>query len=377
MVKTIYTFVAFIIFVSISAQNKYPEIDKKILPLLKTSIKNTKEVATFIEENYKTEEEKIRAIYFFTANYLAYDLDNMFAMNLYESDENKVQKALITKKGICENFAAVFLDICHLNGIKSYQILGYTKQNGFVDYVPHVWCAALINNKWLLFDPTWASGYIQNKKFVKKFNEQYYVVSPSNLIKTHMPFDYIWQFLNYPISSHEFSEGKTSINTSKPYFDFLNAIKEYEDQKKIDQIKASIVRIEKNGVKHALVFEYLKNLKVVVENEKYDIYNSSTIDYNNSIRYYNEFINYRNHQFNPPKSDLEIKEMLDLARTATIQTKNKLLKIEKPEARLNQLMAQLYLSIDEMNLKIDEQETWLKEYFSKSKFKRKYMFSKF
>ena len=374
MNKNISVIVVLFISVLITAQNKYADIDKKILPISKTPIKSTREVAHFIDNQYKTDEEKIRAIYVFTANYLTYDLDNMFAINLHESEENKIQKALITKKGICENYAAIFLDLCLSSGIKSYPVVGYTKQNGFVDYVPHVWCAALINNKWILFDPTWASGYIQNKKFVKKFSEQYYAITPSNLIKTHMPFDYLWQFLNYPITSQEFSEGKTSINTSKPYFDFLNAIQEYENQKKIEQAKSSIVRIEKNGVKHALIFEYLKNLKVEVENEKYDIYNSSTIDYNNSIRYYNEFINYRNHQFNPPKSDLEIKEMLDLARTATIQTKNKLLKIEKPEARLNQLMAQLYLSIDEMNLKIDEQETWLKEYLSKSKFKRKFMF---
>jgi hypothetical protein len=34
-----------------------------------------------------------------------------------------------------------------------------------------------------------------------------------------MPFDYLWQFLNYPISNQEFYNGSTGVDKSKR-FDF-------------------------------------------------------------------------------------------------------------------------------------------------------------
>ncbi len=76
----------------------------------------------------------------------------MYAINFYEKKEDKIAKPLKTRKGICENYADLFNDICLKSGIKSYVIEGYTKVNGFTEYILHAWCAAVIDSSWFLFD---------------------------------------------------------------------------------------------------------------------------------------------------------------------------------------------------------------------------------
>ncbi|HSN62015.1 MAG TPA: transglutaminase domain-containing protein [Ferruginibacter sp.] len=184
--------------------NPYANIDTKVLQLHDSLTRSTTDIANYITKSFKTDKEKTRAIFIWTASSIEYDAANMFAINFYETKEEKIAKPLRTRKGICENYAALFNDICNKVGIKSYVIEGYTKQNGFTDYIPHAWCAALVDSSWFMFDPTWGSGYINKGKFYKKINNDYYKVSPATLIKSHMPFDYLWQFLHYPITNQEF-----------------------------------------------------------------------------------------------------------------------------------------------------------------------------
>jgi transglutaminase/protease-like cytokinesis protein 3 len=68
----------------------------------------------------------------------------------------------------------------------------------------HAWCASKIDNQWYIFDPTWGSGFVNNGKFVNAFDDRYFKANPSEIIASHMPFDYMWQFLTYPISNQEF-----------------------------------------------------------------------------------------------------------------------------------------------------------------------------
>src|SRR5262249_15396535 len=151
-----------------------------------------------------------------------------------------------------ENYAALFNDICSKSGVKSFMVEGYTKQNGFTDYIPHAWCAALVDSSWFLFDPTWGSGYVRNGKFVPKIDNSYFKVRPAVLIKSHMPFDYLWQFLNYPVTSQEFYEGKIQQNKSKEFFSYPDSISVYEKQSSVERLEASAARIEKNGVKNSM-----------------------------------------------------------------------------------------------------------------------------
>lgn len=135
--------------------NEFSIIDKKMLQLPDSVTRTTESISNYITSNFKTDKEKARATFIWVATNIHYDIDNMFAINFYEPKEDKITKPLKTRKGICENYAALFNDICSKSGIKSFVIEGYTKQNGFADYIPHAWCAAFIDISWFMFDPTW------------------------------------------------------------------------------------------------------------------------------------------------------------------------------------------------------------------------------
>jgi hypothetical protein len=360
--------------------NEFSAIDKKALQIPDSLTKNTDQIANYVISNFTTEKDKSRAIFIWVASNIQYDIDNMFAINFYEDKQEKIAKPLRTGKGICENYASLFTDICQKAGLKSYVIEGYTKQNGFTDYIPHAWSAALIDSSWFLFDPTWGSGYVNGGKFFKKINNEFFRASPTALIKSHMPFDYLWQFLNYPVTNQEFYEGKTQQNKTKPFFNFVDTLQVYENQNHIDRLLSSAYRVEKNGVKNSLVFDRLQHLKVEIENDKQtktvNLYNSAVVDYNDGINAFNDFINYRNKQFIPKKIDPEIQSMLDLTDNKFKEAKNKLGQISTTDLNTTNIVRQLTKSIDDASIQMKEQQDWLKLYFSKSKLGRKSMFYK-
>jgi len=351
--------------------NEYAIIDKKALQLPDSLTKSTDQIAAYITSNFVTDKDKSRAIFIWIASNIQYDIDNMFAINFQEKKEEKIAKPLRTKKGICENYASLFTDICIKSGIKSFVIEGYTKQNGLIDDIPHAWCAALIDSSWFLFDPTWGSGYVNDGKFFKKINDDYFMVSPTTLIKSHIPFDYLWQFLDYPVTNQEFYEGKIEQNTTKPFFNFNDTLQLYENLSYIEQLISSAFRVEKNGVINSLVFDRLQYLKLEIENDRQNkivfLYNSVVVDYNDGIYLLNEFINYRNKQFTPKKPNPEIQNMLDKVDNKLQEAKIKLGKISNPDTNTLNMIRQLTKSIDDTFNQLNEQQVWLNQYFSKGK----------
>jgi hypothetical protein len=358
--------------------NEFSGIDKKALQLPDSLTKKTEDIAGYITANFLTDTEKSRAIFIWIASNIQYDIDNMFAINFYEKKEDKISKPLLTRKGICENYASLFTDICVKSGLKSFVIEGYTKQNGSSDNIPHAWSVALIDSSWFLFDPTWGSGYVSGGKFYRKINNEYFKAKPSSFIKSHFPFDYLWQFLNYPVSNQEFLEGKTQPDKSKPYFNFNDSILAFEKQSYIDQIISSVYRIEKNGIRNSLIFDRLKHLKLEIENDRQtkivDLYNAAVASYNDGVNEFNNFINYRNKQFTPQKTDPEIQNMIDAADNKLNEAKKKLGQISNPDANISNMIKQLTKSLDDVSTNIAEQKDWLKTYFSKGKSGRKSMF---
>jgi len=384
---------------SLSAQkpavSEYATVDKKALQLPDSLTLSTKDIASYINLNFTTDTDKVRAIFIWVASNIRYDVANMYAINFYESREEKIAKPLKTRKGICENYAALFNDICSKSGIRSYVVEGYTKQNGFTDNIPHAWSAALVDSNWFMFDPTWGSGSVNNGKFYKKINNEYFKASPSKLIRSHMPFDYLWQFLNYPITNQEFYDGKTQQNKSKAFFNFPDSIKVYEALNPLEKLMASATRIEKNGVKNSMIFDRLQHIKLEIEYKKnkidneridtenkrqtkiVDLYNSAVLDFNDGIKDFNKFIDYRNKQFTPVKTDSEIQSMLDVADNKFKEARRKLNEIVNPDANIAKLILQASNSINETYTQVQEQQDWLKVYFSKGKFARKSMFNKY
>ncbi|WP_181248488.1 transglutaminase domain-containing protein [Flavobacterium magnum] len=380
--KKILPLLLLLVSVTLSAQKKavspYAAIDAKALQIPDSLTRSTDKMAAWFKSSFATEKDRTRAAFIWIAKTIHYDLDNMFALNFYEKREEKIDKALKTRKGICANYAELFADISNKMGIKSYVVEGYTKQNGFTDYIPHAWCAAFLDGSWYLYDPTWGSGYVNGGKFIPRINNAYYETTPKVLAKSHMPFDYLWQFMNYPITTAEFYQGKTDLDRSKPFFDYPAQIAAYEKLDRIDQLKASAKRIEETGLRNSMIFDRLQHIRMEIDNDnikqKTALYNEAVHDYNAGINETNAFIEYRNKQFKPTLPDGDIEGMLIAAESKLNSAVKKLEGVSRDDEHLGASKTQLLKTIQDALKQVMEFRDWLHVYFGKSKSARKGMF---
>lgn len=373
----------FLFFISIFANaqvvNKYAEVDRKMVALPDSLSKSTALIAKFITANFKTNDEKVRAAFYWTSSKISYDIENMYAINFNETKEEKIEKTLKSKKGICINYAEIFNDITNKIGVKSVVIEGYTRQNGKAAYVAHAWNGVKIDGDWFVFDPTWASGYVNEKnKFVKKFNTIYYKADPTKIIISHMPFDYLWQFLGYPISNEQFLAGQITTNKSQPAFDYYAEIEKYETLPYLEKLQSSAQRIEAAGVKNDLVFNRLANKKseieVLTHNKTSDEFNAISAQFNEAINLYNNYINYRNNKFTPTYSDETIKEMIETPRNTFLRNKEAIASLKNVSDSNLMMVKNLSTSINKVIESCDEQLKFVNDYISKTKSQRKTMF---
>ncbi len=107
--------------------NPYADIDKKALLIPDSLTRSTEAIAANINANFHSNEDRVRAAFIWVAANIRYDVPNMYAINYYEKKEDKIAKPLQTRQGICENYAALFTDICQKAGIRAFVVEGYVK----------------------------------------------------------------------------------------------------------------------------------------------------------------------------------------------------------------------------------------------------------
>lgn len=358
----------------------YPLVDAKMAAIPANSAVSTESIAAYINANFKTETDKIRAVFYWTASNISYDVANMYSVNFNETVQEKIAKTLKTKRGVCIHYAVVFNELSQKIGIQSYIIEGYTKQNGKVSDLAHAWTAAKIDKKWYVFDPTWGSGYVNNGRFSKKINNYYFKADPAKIIASHIPFDYLWQFSNYPVTNGEFYEGKIQINKAKKYFDFEKEIIKYNSSSEIDQLFASAERIEKNGLKNAMILERYegkkKQLTYLRQSTNIEKLNAIVNEMNQAVVLLNDFIHYRNNKFKPALSDDEISRMIETPREQLAKCQNDIYSVGSVGSQNASNVASIKKSIGAALAQAEEHALFVKNYLSKSKIVRKTMFSK-
>jgi hypothetical protein len=387
-IKKIKFFIVFLFLISsfaLPAQTKpndYKEVDEAVRKYSNSTDNNTiRGIARFIFENFSKETDKLRAIFIWLSENFDYDVENMYSLKSYSDSQELIDGMLEEKKGVCMHFAYLFKEIGDILGITSHIISGYTKQDGVISSLSHVWCASFVDSEWLLIDPTWGAGHVQNNKYVKKLNDDYFKTEPDKLIQTHFPYDPLWQFLYYPVSAQEFNDGHTKINNEKLFFNYLDTLKTFENETRLEQLISMNKRIEQSGVTNAHTRNQLKNNETEIEFHKLNIaidyYNSAVSYYNEGVNALNRFITYRNNQFNPQKSEMQIRIMVNDAEIALIRSQEELQKASTTDESTLGMIYQLEIALNEAITQADVQKEFINKYFNTKPILRKTLFNKY
>jgi hypothetical protein len=351
--------------------------DQQIIMKIPDSLTRTTEsIASYIKNNFSTDDERIHAIYVWVTSNIKYDKKSIHRVILDEDNEERVTYALKNRRGVCENFAAIFNDICSKSAIKSYAIEGFTKQNGSIDKSPHVWCAAFINNKWAFYDPTWDAGFLSGSQYVSQVQMNYFQISPEDFILTHLPFDPLFQFLNYPVNYKDFYRGSKQTNKSDSiaigsYFNYMDSISAYNKSDSLSRYLSALSRIGNFDWPASKIDTKIKRVKLEIELIYQDRdmawYHSAIADYNDGILVLNNFITYRNNQFQPAKTNDEIQKMFYSITQKINSANQKLIEINKSTATLALNTGDIQKRIDDLEANVKVQEIFYKNYASAQK----------
>ncbi|WBO83857.1 transglutaminase domain-containing protein [Hymenobacter yonginensis] len=271
-------------------------------------------LARYITANFTTESDRARAAFSWVARHIRYDRENMYLLEFERESAVVVQETLEKRRGVCRHYAELYAAITNLTGLKSYMVPGYASLR---DPVGHAWCATRIDGQWYLMDPTWAlQTRTVNGKPLVVFRDDYFRMKPAQAIESHMPYDPLWQLLKAPRTPMQFQVGTVPPPPKHP-FNYPDSVAAYEQQDELQRLRATNRRVQQNGVKSGLIFNYLSNNQVKehnyfihLDNRQQAAFNQSVHTFNAGIEKLNLFIEYYNHQFLPKKSDDELRQML-------------------------------------------------------------------
>ena len=97
---------------------------------------------------------------------------------------------------------------------KGYEYQVGDNLNIYQNHTTHAWNAVYVIDNWFFVDCTWGAGHLdEDRKFIRHFQEFYFLTDPEKMIVDHFPFmdrntreSARWQLLKFPITINRFSD---------------------------------------------------------------------------------------------------------------------------------------------------------------------------
>lgn len=198
---------------ALKAQEDFARVDA-VIQLYPAQAQSAEQLAAFINRDFSSEADKLRAIYGWIINNIAYDpaeykaLDYSFTTVAERNKkQEKFREQLITRVlekriAVCEGYSYLFERLCELTGVQSYLVRGDSKAS--LDDIArsfdvnHMWNIAYISGQAYLFDPTWGAGRYTDR-FIKDPTYRFFKADPQHFSYSHFPQLQEDQLLQFPL----------------------------------------------------------------------------------------------------------------------------------------------------------------------------------
>lgn len=173
-------------------------------------------IAYHLTVDLSTPHEKYRAIFRWITENIEYKRGR------YGRDTER-----ILKKGeaVCAGYSGLLKEMCNAVQIECKVINGYSKTSPRSDIplkmkkTDHAWNVVKLYDKWYLSDVTWATSKYdtENRVFIKKFDENYFLSDPNYFILKHYPEDKEWILTDTSFTKRDFKNGPVFYSTHANY----------------------------------------------------------------------------------------------------------------------------------------------------------------
>ncbi|MCW3093318.1 MAG: hypothetical protein JWP81_4387 [Ferruginibacter sp.] len=215
-----------------SFKDDFKIVDEYVKSLGPLDTLNAGTISYIVTKKFPDQKDKVRAIFDWIAYNISFDLK---AGKNNDNEKNYTELVLKTRKANSAGYAALFQDMCSVVKIRCLTVNGYAKYNTEQinekpDEFNHTWAVVQLGlspDTWYYVDPTWGSGYTDDKmtKYTKAYNEDYFFADRFIFNYQHYPDNTAWQlgagpksldaFLSLPLvksGAYEFSISKFSPN---------------------------------------------------------------------------------------------------------------------------------------------------------------------
>lgn len=364
MKRSLLTLIALVSVYASSAQllNAQDSLALKISP---QETSTSKGISSYVKTRFASDSARVRAIFVWVANNISYDVEKL-RLRSETTQKTTIEDILKTRKAVCQGYAELMVDLLKDCNIRAMMVPGFGRQpDGTISQISHAWVAAEVNNKWWLFDPTWAAGTVDNWKFNSRFSNRYYKVLPEDMIRDHMPFDPMLQFLNYPVSANDFYDAKTAINTSGKYLNYADSLKLHYSLGQPDQLKHAIARIQANGIRtDAIRIEVDRMTKYLQSFDSKVGLDSAQSHYKQAIDLFNRYVKNKNERFASAKPE-EIQAMIDGALKHVITAREMLAAIVPNDPQMNRIVYEMKNELYRFSQHVDQENAFVKTHFKK------------
>jgi hypothetical protein len=203
-----------------SSPPDYTAIDRHALSAPASVQTSFRSLGEWLAGPCRSDEEKARALFRWITQNISYDVNALLAGGPISGN---AEDALQSKKGVCEGYAGLFMELANAAGLKAAKISGFAKGYGYsaghpLDRTPnHSWNAVSIDGHWKLLDCTWGAGYIgDDRKFHRAFEPHFFFTPPEEFIYDHLPEKPGWQLLDPPRSRRDYEQ---SVYVKPGFFD--------------------------------------------------------------------------------------------------------------------------------------------------------------
>ena len=156
-----------------------------------------KSIGKELTEGVKSKTEQALALYHFVCQQLSYDVEG----KLFHIDE-----CWEKKRGVCQGYCELYYCLAKAVGLECHIVSGEAKIRNNVCEA-HGWVCVKGDTDWILMDPTWGSGSVDNGRFVRnKDCDVWFDVSPEWMIFRHFPDKAEMQMLTPAISRKVFDK---------------------------------------------------------------------------------------------------------------------------------------------------------------------------
>jgi transglutaminase/protease-like cytokinesis protein 3 len=364
MKKSLLTLIALVFAYAVSAQLNAQ--DSLALKMSTQETSNTKSISNYIKTHFSSDSARARAIFVWVANNINYDVEKLRSLNA-NTQKATIEEVLSTRKAVCQGYAELMIELLKECNIPALLVPGFGRMHdGSITPLSHAWVAAEVNNKWSLFDPTWSAGSVENWKFTRRFSNRFYKVSPEEMIRDHMPFDPMHQFLNYPISANDFYDGKTAINNTGKYFNYRDSLKLQNSLNQPEQLKHTIARIQSNGVRTDLIQKHIEHISKYLQSFDSRVgLDSANSHFKAAIESFNKYIKNKNDRFASAKPE-EVQSMIESALQHVAIAREMLASIVPKDQQMNKIVYEMKNALHQFSQRVDQEQAFVKTYFKKS-----------